>query len=242
MVEALAEFGVFDHHPRADQAGDVESFGGGTEGYGHLAGVVAHRHGGDVASAFEHEVAVDFVADYHHVGLAGHGGHLAQGVFVPLDADGIVGVAQNHHGGVVAFDDLGQAVEVHAVGGAIEQQGILAHHAAVAFDYHAEGVVNGGLDHDVVAAVGEVVDRQAQAFDHAGNEAQLLAGDFEAVAVALPVDDGVPVGIGCGAVAQHGMVEAVAQRGGDFGADGKVEVGYPQGCNIVTAKHLVEAV
>ena len=103
-------------------------------------------------------------------------------------------------------------------------------------------MVNGRLDYDMIAAVGEIVDRQAQAFHHTRDETQFFAGDFKIVAVMLPIDDGVPIGVGGGAVAKDGVVEAVAQSGSDFRAHGKIEVGNPERCYVVAAKHLVESV
>ena len=142
-----------------------------------------------MGASFEHEVAVDFIADDDHSGLAAQTAHLGEGLAVPLQADGVMGVAQYHHAGLLALDCLGKALKVHAVVPSVKNKRILDHNALVALDNHAEGMVDGRLNQHLVALRCEIVDGQADALHHTRDEREVLAGDAEAVAALLPFDD-----------------------------------------------------
>ncbi len=89
-----------------------------------------------MAASAEHHIAVDFIGNEHHAVVAAYLGHAAQGVGVPLQADGVVGIADYHHGGPLAVNHLYEPVEVHlicAVGVAAE--GVVGHASAIAL-YH----------------------------------------------------------------------------------------------------------
>ncbi len=103
-------------------------------------------------------------------------------------------------------------------------------------------MVHRRLYHDTVARAGEVVDSQGDALYHSRHEAELVAGNLKAVALALPVDYRLPVAVGRGRVSQHGVLEPAAQGLRDIGAYGKVEVGNPQRGDVAAAKHLHQAV
>ena len=97
-------------------------------------------------------------------------------------------------------------------------------------------MVDGRLNENFVAGLGEVVDHQADAFLHARHEVKLLAAQTQAVTALHPSHDRVPELGGGGGVAEDGVVEAAAQGFGDFGAHGKAHVGNPQGREVGAAE------
>ena len=177
--------------------------------------------------AVQHEVAVDLVAHHHGARLAAKGGHAGQGGGVPLQSYGVVGIAQYHHPGPLAPQQVGQPVKVHAVLLAVENEGILQHAAVVALNHHPEGVIHRRLDHHCIPPARKVVYAQRYALHHPRNECQLAALHLEAVAARLPVDDALPVGLRRGGVAQHGVLQPLPQGINDIGAHGEVQVGNP---------------
>ena len=136
--------------------------------------------------AIEDEIAVDFIADDCDAVAAAYSGHTGEGFRAPLYADGVVGIAENHHRRFLAGDDLLETVEIHRIVVAVKDKRILDHLSAVALDHHSERMVYGGLDDDSVAGTREEVDRIAYAFDHTGDKGELFALGLEAVAALEP--------------------------------------------------------
>ena len=179
---------------------------------------------------FQHQVAVDFVAEDHHIIFPRQCCHLALHLGGPGDADGVVGVAQHHQLWPFGFEDMLQSLKVHLVETVIgAPEGIVHHHAVVARDEHPEGVIYRFLDYHLVTRSGEMVQHKAEAIHDAADEARLIRRELQAVALTLPVDDGLPIVLKGHAVAIDGVLgDAVGQCLGDVRTGRKAHVGHPQ--------------
>ena len=116
-------------------------------------------------------------------------------------------IAQNEHLGLLSLHHTAQTVEVHAVFAVLEQERILNQTSAIALNHGVEGSVDGRLDDNAVAALGEIVNRQSNTLDYAGNEAELFAGDAEMMATEVPVDNRLPITVGSLGVSEHRVLE-----------------------------------
>ena len=110
----------------------------------------------------------------------------------------------------------------------------------VAFDYNSEGVVYRRLDENAVTFACEVINSQAYALDHAGHKSEFVAFYLEVMAVALPVDNRIPVRFGAVRIAQHRMPQALYQGVSNFGAYSEIKVGNPQRGHVVASEYDVE--
>ena len=98
-----------------------------------------------------------------------------------------MGIAEEHHRGLLAGYKLAEAVEVHGVSAVgTEAQGIGDYAASVALDDGAEGVVDGRLDYDSVAGARKEIDGEAEAFLEAGEEGDFVGADVPGVAPPEP--------------------------------------------------------
>ena len=114
-----------------------------------------------------------------------------------MQADGVVGVAEYEHLGLLGLDYAAKAVEVHTVALVGRYEGIFDHPAPVALDNRAEGRVDRRLYDNGIPTVREIVDGQGNAFDHTGDETQLVARDGKTMAAQLPVDNRLPIAVAC---------------------------------------------
>ena len=190
MEEGLTQVRILDDAPRTHNAGDVERLAGSTHYHTHGSRIVAHGKERCVSVPTQHQVAMNLVAEDHHIILPCQRCHLALHIGRPCDTDGVVRVAQHHHAGMLGLENALQVLQVHFVearrGAA---QGVIDHHAVIARDEHSEGVVYRFLYHHLVTGAGEMVQCQPKAVHDATDKASLLLGKFQAVALTLPVDD-----------------------------------------------------
>ena len=127
---------------------------------------------------------------------------------------------------MLRLEDMLQSLEVHLVEAVSRApQLVVDHHAVVARNEHPERVIYRLLNHHLVAGFGKMVQHQAEAVHDAADEAGLVGSEFQAVALALPVDDGLPVVLERNAVAVDGMPrDAVGKRLCDVGTNSSPRV------------------
>ena len=228
-VELGAQLGVLDDQPGALQAWDVERFAWRAAGDGDGGGVVAHGGQRGVLVAKECDVAKHLVAEEDHIVLACKRCHLLEFFFFPHYANGVLWVAHHHDAWLLLNEHALQVVEVHAIEVVASGHQVVAHcQAMVAFDHVFEVVVHWFLQHHSVARTGEEVQYHSQGGHSSGHERHFLAAYLEAVAPALPVDDGLPVlVVGVGIAIDGMLAQALYQCLANLGANGKVHVGNP---------------
>ena len=92
-------------------------------------------------------------------------------------------------------------------------QRVLHHHAVVTLDGETEGMVDRGLDDDLVARIGKHVDGHADALDDAGDVGDPLTLYLPTVVAFDPTGHGVPIVLGVEGVAidriGHALLESV---------------------------------
>lgn len=193
-------------------------------------------------TAIEHQVAVDFVGNHNHtVGLA-DAPHLGEDFAAPLDAHGVVGIAENHHAGMLLAAEALKLLKIHMIGagGLVEHQRVGDHTPAVALHHATEGMVHRGLDNDAVALAGEIIHGKTESLHHPGHIGEFLAGHTEAMTAPQPVDDRFPVAVGGHGIAVDGMGEPAHQRVGDLAAHCEIHVGNPQRLQVGGAEQLLQ--
>ena len=155
--------------------------------------------------------------------------HALKLVAAPHAAGGVVGVAEEQHGGALVGTASLQVVVVDdiAVGLALELTlGGLA--AAVAYR-REEAVVDGGEDNHLLTGQGERLDGTAHGCHHTGGVEYPATVDVPLVAAVKPVDDGVVVAVVGEGVAIDGMGGAALHSLAYGGSHLEVHIGHPHG-------------
>ena len=152
-----------------------------------------------------------------------------QRLFVPDLARGVVGVAQDHQGGL-GVRQLGVQVRpVDAVGPVRIGQGAFQHQAAVVLDGMVEDVVHRGQGQHLLGRGGQFAHHAGDGGHHAGGKDQPLPLQGKAVAGAPPAHDGVVPFGGHVGIAVHRVGGPPLHGGGDLRRGGKVHIGDPHG-------------
>ena len=218
----------------AHQTGQIEGLGGGIESGGALAGILAHRLGGDVLVSAQDDVRPDLIGDHIHIVLLVQLHGLFQLPALPHTAAGVVGVA--HDGGMdlFLFQVLFHVLKVHPPHAVfILDQRAVDSLVAVVLQAHGKTDVGGAVDQDLVALGADAVQGADHAAQHAVLVADALLGQaLHAVALCLPPDDGIEVFIGGVEVAKRGVVGALDDGFLDGGHGGEVHIGHPHGDGI----------
>ena len=115
MEEGFPQVGILDHAPRTHNAGDIKRLARSTHHHAHGARIVAHGQERCVTMSCQGQVSMDLVAEHHHAIFPGQSRYLAQHISLPCDADGVVWIAQDHHGRMIPLEDALQALEIHLV-------------------------------------------------------------------------------------------------------------------------------
>ena len=175
----------------------------------------------------ERHIAVDLVGDDEDVAVVAEVGQSGQRVFVPHDAGRVVGVREDKHLALVV-SHLGQVVEVHRVGAVgVLVERVVDYLAAVSLWRQPERVVDGRLDDDLVARLGEDVHHHADALHDAGYVGEPFALYVPLMVVFQPLLHGGPIVFWLHSVAEERVGHSLAQRVGDEMWCLKVHVGHP---------------
>ena len=215
----------------SDQPGQVEGLAGGVQRDRALAGILTDGLGGDVLVAAQDDIGPDLVGDDGHAVFAVDVHGLFNFPPLPHAAAGVVGRAENRRMDVVFF-----AFAVH-VGVVHPPDAVLVLHQRAVYDAVAvilqrvsEADVGGAVQQHRVAGGGQAPQRRRHAAQHTVFVTDGVLGQpLDAVAVALPADDGVIVGVRRQEIAVQRVGRARNDSGGDGGYGGKVHVGHPHG-------------
>ena len=183
---------------------------------------------------------MDFVREHQDAFFVTDFGHLLELFFCPDDAAGVMRIAENEH--LTALHLLAERIHIHAIGTVGHLQRIEHEGASVALVQPRERAVHGRLDQYLVVLFGKGVESHADARNDARNEADMLLLHIEVVALLRPIADGAVVAIRLGGIAQHGVVEALANGFGHERSGGKVHVGYPKRNQVGASPHLLKPV
>ena len=184
--------------------------------------------------ALQNDVGPNLVADDHDVVLLKQLHGLFQLPALPHTAAGVVGGAEHRGVDVVLHDLLLHVREVHAVDARLVlDQGAVDNVVAVVGQAAGKADVGGGVEQHVVAFGAQHVQGADNAAQHAVFIANALLGQAgDAVALLLPVDDGVVVIVAGGKVAEERMLDALGNGLGDGGHRGEVHVRHPHGDDV----------
>ena len=232
----VPQAGVVDDVVAAHQPRQIEGLAGGVEGDGPAAGVGADALSGGVLVAVQQDVGPDLVRDDHAaVGLV-HRHGLFQLFPGPDAAAGVVGAAQDGHMDVVLLQfavHVGVVHPPHAL--LVPDQGRVDDPEAVVLQGPGKADVGGAVDQHRVAGAcqaGQGRDDPAQDAVFVPDAVPGQQGGIAAVALHLPLDDGVVVGVGGLKIAVGGVAGPLHQRLGDGGHGGEIHVRHPHGDGV----------
>ena len=131
------------------QSGDVEGFAGRYAHHCLAPCRVGHSSERSVVQSVEYEFTVDLVGNHRHSVVCAYLGDAQELILTPYPACRIVGIAEEHEGGVGIRCILLQTLEVDVVGVAFPYERTFEDHASVVAYGGEEAVIDRGL-HDYV--------------------------------------------------------------------------------------------
>ena len=211
------------------KTGEVEGLRGGEAGDADLPAGLRGGGEGHVVPAGHGDVAVDLVGDDGDAVAAGKLPHLREGLAVPDLPHGILGIAEDHEGGLGIGHLPFQILKIHGVGAVLVPEGALQHPAAVVFDAVPENVVHRSLDEHVLVGGGELAHDGGESGHHAGAEDELLLFHGEPVAFPPPAGVGLIPGLRHVGVTEDAVIQPLLQRLEDLRRGPEVHVRHPHG-------------
>ena len=193
--------------------------------------VLGHGLGGDVPHPGHEDVRPDLVGDHQAV----VGGVDLHGLFdlpaLPDPTGGIVGGAEDGQVDLVLPELPVHVLVVHAPDAVLVPDEIAVHRRAAGVLQHmGEAHIGGGVEQDLVAGGGEHADGGADAAQHAVFVADVLLLQVRhALALPVPVDDGLIIGLRRGEVAQVGEAQPLLHGLQHAGGGGEAHVRDPHG-------------
>ena len=186
---------------------------------------------------------MDFVARHQYAVFGAEVGKTCQLVAAPYKSAGVVRIAENHHARTLLGKLALEQLEVHLyVSVVAEAQRISDHLAAVALDDDAERMVDGLLYQHLVALVGKHLKCHRKSADNAGNECQLVAFHAESMAVEQPILYRLPITEGCYRIAEHLVLQPVAQSFCDGGTHLEIHISHPKRQKVASTIVLLQTV
>ena len=156
----------------------------------------------------EREVGVDFVREHQHPVALADFRELLEGLPIPEDAAGIVGIADHQDLGAGIEKPL-QPLEIHPVAPVVEDHRIVHHLAAQTLGVKTELVIDRRLDDHLVAGLREGQESLADGRDHTRGIADPLPRNIPAMLLSFPGPDGLEEFFRRGGVAQDVTVQSL---------------------------------
>ena len=240
LIHTLPEPVVVDDPVGTHQTCQVEGLGGGIHGNGTHLGVLADGLGGNVLVTGEDQVGPDLVRDNKNVILLEQLHGALDLPALPDAAAGVVGGAENGGVDLVVHDLFLHVLEVHTPDLIlIHIHGGVNDVVAVILQSVGEAHIGRGVDQHIIAPGTHHIQGADHTAQNAVGIADVLAlQTFHAVAVALPVDDGVVILITGQEIAVAGVLGTLDDGFGDGGRGGEVHVRHPHGNQVKAVSGL----
>ena len=211
------------------KAGQIEGFGGGHTGDAVFPAVLGDGGERNIILPRLSEVAVDLVGKHQDMVFHTEVTHLFQCLLVPDLAHRVVGVTEDHKGGLGIGNLLFQVLEINGIGTIFVFQRAFQDVSSIVVNGIKENIVDRGENHDFFCRCGHFPDDTGDGGNHAGAENQPVSRNLEIVADFPPVLISlVPVVFDEG-VAKYTVSGSFANRFLHCRSCLKIHIRYPHG-------------
>ena len=182
---------IGNHRRRGLESRQIEGLGGRDAGDAVLTAVFRDRGKGRVIPSGERQVAVDLIRQHQDVVVPAQFPDPRQGLPVPDLPHRVVGIAEDHQGGLGVRQFPLQVLPVDFIDAIVVVERALQHPAAVVLDGVEKDVVDRGHCQHILPRRGELPHHAGDGGHHAGGEEQPLPLHPEPVPVPPPAADGI---------------------------------------------------
>ena len=235
MVVGVCVFKCVPYLPVGDngvghiQSVGVEGLTGRVDGSAVCRGLRVQGYERNVPYALEQDIAVGLVADHKHVIAVADFRHPLHVLPAPRVGDGVVGIAEDQHGGSGVGCLSLQVLKIDAVGSIFVNQRIFQDISSVALDDQRKVKIHRRLDNHVVAHVGDRLHEHLDRNDQARRVGHPVRPDFSAVPLFIPVGNRIVKCLGHNPIRKIALDRLFHHRFRHLGRRQKIRIRHAQG-------------
>ena len=239
-TELATKLVIEDNGMRSSQSRHIERLAGRHESNTIHTGLFTHHGKRTMLIGRQGQVGMNFVREDQYTFFMTNVCHLLQFLFLPNDTSRIMRIAENEH--LTSFDLRTEVLHIHAVHSILPFQRACHQCASVSFHQPAERMINGRLDHHLIAFFRKGIQRHTNSRNYTRYKTDHILFHFQTITHLVPSDDGFKITIWFTSISQYRIFTTLFNGFGDKRCRSEIHISYPKRNQIGSSPNLLHPI